>query len=244
MNRRKLSVIFVLVGATALACGGSSDGGSSSSGSPFTTEECATYAGCSVDTPCASGNCASVAGCMTAICIDPTEACEKLCGGQKGCAVLESFPEQIVCETEESGGGPVSCDDCNLPTQLPALAGARAKDCGTLAIEEDPTAARQCIEEALAAGRAFRVSRSLQGTDSIVIRGWVGDSSGMVTELLYDSNICGGGGSDCSSNMGCGPRISSSTCTGPTVGTESNLIDCADSQSAATICEPDGVQGS
>jgi hypothetical protein len=81
-----------------------------------------------------------------------------------------------------------------LEKQSKQLAGPHAVDCGKVLVGGDPKAATACALAAQRAGKPFRVRYDLQGIDSFVAVAIVRSSIGVVSALLYDSDIAGGGG--------------------------------------------------
>jgi hypothetical protein len=63
-----------------------------------TSDPCAEPA-CGVDQPCgdSSLHCIKLDRCDHAVCIAPEDACMAECNTTTGCAILESYPEQIGC---------------------------------------------------------------------------------------------------------------------------------------------------
>jgi len=137
----------------------------------------------------------------------------------------------------EDDSGQSYCDSCTLDVQIPLVAREGATDCGRVALDDDPSAVVACIEQALAAGTPFIARQQLQGIDSSVERAYVTNDDGVVEQLAYDSNICGGAGG-CMD--GCGPRVSSTACTEPSAGAMpmQAIVDCASMGSIETLCEP------
>jgi hypothetical protein len=80
---------------------------------------CRDYEECDVDTPCEDGDhCIAFPACGGALCIDPEAACALSCPNSDGCALAESYPEQLFCDGKvdaDPGDGlneppGVSCD--------------------------------------------------------------------------------------------------------------------------------------
>lgn len=67
--------------------------------------DCLSYQGCGVDQPqCPAGtSCLATRLCSQPICISSHDACVAQCGTETGCAILDSFPGQIACP---SNNGP------------------------------------------------------------------------------------------------------------------------------------------
>lgn len=82
-------------------CGGKSEPLSAHGPAALTKEQCAEHTECSGASgakPCSTGMCFSLEGCESAICIDSDEACRLRCGNAD-CAILESYPAQIACQS-------------------------------------------------------------------------------------------------------------------------------------------------
>lgn len=135
----------------------------------------------------------------------------------------------------EDGGYEAYCESCNLDDQLPLLTADGATDCGSVGVGEDPASVASCIEQALADGTPFTARQQLMGIDSSVEIGYVMDDAGVVQQVSYDSNICGGA----TCEGGCGPRVSMAECGNPRVGAmpEQAIVDC-DLGAYVTVCEP------
>jgi hypothetical protein len=71
-------------------------------------------------------------------------------------------------------------------------AGAGARDCGLVSLQEARTDAVQCSAGALAAGSAFFVAFQVQGVDSIIYVGLAGPAKGDAERLTWDSDVNGG----------------------------------------------------
>ena len=127
------------------------------------------------------------------------------------------------------------CDLCNLDEQIPLLTAEGTTDCGMVGVGEDPMAVVSCIEQALADGTPFTARQQLQGIDSTVSIGYVGDEDGVVQRLSHDSNICGGAGCD----EHCGPRVSAAECGNPRAGAMpmDSILDC-DLGEFTALCGP------
>ncbi len=141
-----------------------------------------------------------------------------------------------ACDPQDGDDGPVSyCETCNLDGQMPGLTAMGATDCGSVGIGEDTTAATRCIEQALMEGTPFSARQQLQGIDSSVEVGFLVDDDGVVQQLIYDSNVCGG--SMCDDD--CGPRVSMVECGNARVGAmpEQAIVDC-DLGAYVALCEP------
>jgi hypothetical protein len=89
----RVAALSALVGL--VVCAGCSDDGNH--GRPLTPDECARFPDCEAGVQCASGSCMSLEDCPNAICIEPSDACRRLCGKSR-CAILESYPSQVSCD--------------------------------------------------------------------------------------------------------------------------------------------------
>ena len=122
---------------------------------------------------------------------------------------------------------------CEIEASARHLAGQGAVDCGSVGIDEDPTAVDACVIDAFQKGTAFYAIYTLQGIDSQVMMAFVGDGSSVWT-LSYDSDPSGG--SDV------GAVIYQSTCVEPTVQkgkTGHDELSCTASTSTK-ICDAGG----
>jgi hypothetical protein len=81
----------------------------------------------------------------------------------------------------------------SLDQQMRTLA-PYGKDCGRVRIGEDARAATDCAMSSFNRKRSFRVRYDMEGIDSDVAVGLVGDSAGAVTALIFDGDPSGGGG--------------------------------------------------
>ena len=76
--------------------------------------------------------------------------------------------------------------------ELATLAGDGARDCGAIALDEPRNEAIACVEQAAAAGQAYRVAFERQGVDSKIWEGAARDGSGRLWAIYYDSDVTGG----------------------------------------------------
>jgi hypothetical protein len=83
---------------------------------------------------------------------------------------------------------------CDLDTLLHARAGARAVDCGRVAVGASSVTTDQCVADQNAAGTSFYAHYDAQGIDSRVAYGVVRDPNGQTSVLLWDSDPSGGSG--------------------------------------------------
>ncbi len=83
---------------------------------------------------------------------------------------------------------------CDLDTLLRARAGARAVDCGRVAVGAPSMTADQCVADQSTAGAPFFAHYDVQGIDSRVAFGVVRDPNGQTSVLLWDSDPSGGSG--------------------------------------------------
>jgi hypothetical protein len=97
---------------------------------------------------------------------------------------------------------------CEIEASARHLAGAGARDCGSVGIDEDPTAVDACVISSFEKHAPFYAIYTLQGIDSQVMMAFVGNGTSVWT-LSYDSDPSGG--SDV------GAVIYQSTCLEPTV---------------------------
>jgi hypothetical protein len=117
--------------------------------------------------------------------------------------------------------------DTPVPTQRPdeyvhILTGPSPLDCGQHAIPATEVALRKsiaCATETAQRSQAFQAMKQLQGTDSRVYSGLVGDASGRIYVFNYDSSPCG--------NPGCYGRLTLSQCASPTVSATPMRFECS-----------------
>ncbi len=76
--------------------------------------------------------------------------------------------------------------------RLAEAAGPGARDCGSVPLPHDRTAAVCCARAALAAGQPFFVAFQVMGIDSTIYEGLAYRASGQATRILWDSDITGG----------------------------------------------------
>jgi hypothetical protein len=81
-----------------------------------------------------------------------------------------------------------------LAGKLKSLAGPDSRDCGSVALHDNPDAAIACAKDAASASQAYRLAIEFQGTDSIVWQGAVRDAQGKLWALFYDADRPGGAG--------------------------------------------------
>ena len=80
-----------------------------------------------------------------------------------------------------------------LSKRLSSIAGAGARDCGSVAQGGDREAAIACARDAIAAGNAYRVAIQLEGADSSIWQGAVRDPSGKYRVIFYEADAEGPG---------------------------------------------------
>ena len=122
---------------------------------------------------------------------------------------------------------------CEIEASARHLAGQGAVACGTVGIDEDPTAVDACVISAFEKYAPFYAIYTLQGIDSQVMMAFVSNGSSVWT-LSYDSDPSGG--SDV------GAVIYQSTCLEPTVQkgkTGHDELSCSASTSQK-ICDESG----
>jgi hypothetical protein len=88
---------------------------------------------------------------------------------------------------------------CNLAAVVGERSGAKARDCGTLALDAGVPAieaAQQCVRDALATKMAFRVVIYQRGIDSTVATAFAWNGAGPIVMLAFDGSPYGGGGID------------------------------------------------
>src|SRR5436190_1201877 len=93
-----------------------------------------------------------------------------------------------------SSCGGSSAATCNLEADLAARAGSGATDCGHARLDASTASVDDCVVRAFGNHAAFFAQYDRRGTDSQVVFGLVGDSSGRVTFLLWDGDPSGGSG--------------------------------------------------
>jgi hypothetical protein len=76
--------------------------------------------------------------------------------------------------------------------RLAETAGPGARDCASVALPHDRTAAVSCARGALAAGQPFFVAFQVMGIDSTIYEGLAYRAPGQATRILWDSHITGG----------------------------------------------------
>jgi hypothetical protein len=81
-----------------------------------------------------------------------------------------------------------------LVNKLESLAGASARDCGSVALGGDHDAAIACAKNATLAAKGYRVAVQSQGVDSLVWQGAARDPQGKLWVLFYDTDPSGGSG--------------------------------------------------
>jgi hypothetical protein len=128
----------------------------------------------------------------------------------------------------------VGCGSCDLGEEVESLAGAGASDCGSVAIDGDPSAVDACVVTAMSEGKAFKAEYHRQGDDSKIVSGYAGNDGGQVFILTWDSSPCGG--------SGCDAVISSIECIGPKLADPNQSrpsppIDCEETRDQGYICE-------
>jgi len=119
---------------------------------------------------------------------------------------------------------------CEIEASARHLAGQDALDCGSVGIDEDPTAVDACVISSFEKHAPFYAIYTQQGIDSQVMVAFVSDGSSVWT-LNYDSDPSGG--SDV------GAVIYQSTCLEPTVQkgkTGNDELSCTASTSQK-ICD-------
>lgn len=153
-------------------------------------------------------------------------------------------------EALDGGSPPTSwCEGCTLAMKLEPLR-KNATDCGSITmipdwLDEDAgvdsvaeaEAVLGCVRDALEEGSRFVVVLNRAGIDSIVQSAWAGTQDGVYV-LSYDSDICGGAGTNCTET--CGPRFSRSVCEDPRVSTADVVIECGPDGEEVERCEPPG----
>jgi hypothetical protein len=83
---------------------------------------------------------------------------------------------------------------CDLDILLRARAGARAVNCGRVAVGAPSMTTDQCVADQGAAGAPFYAHYDVQGIDSRVAFGVMRDEMGKTSVLLWDSDPSGGSG--------------------------------------------------
>jgi hypothetical protein len=151
-----------------------------------------------------------------------------------------------ACGDDASESEARSCEQCTLAIQLDRLKAGDAVDCGSALSEyfdaeylADASVANQnaydCLSAALDEAEPFVFVLELQGIDSHVEVGWVMDDEGVVHQLDYDSDICGGAGC----MPGCGPSVTRRVCENPSVAGPNQRVRCEDTDEQTSVCAPD-----
>src|SRR4029077_8196319 len=74
-----------------------------------------------------------------------------------------------------------------MDRRMRLIAGNDALDCGRVKVNGDPKASLRCTRQAISSKRAFFVRLDSVGTDSFLSDGFVGDGSGKVYSVEFDS---------------------------------------------------------
>jgi GrpB-like predicted nucleotidyltransferase (UPF0157 family) len=124
---------------------------------------------------------------------------------------------------------------CELRSELVELTGRGARDCGHVVLGADPTSTDACVRESFNNHARFFAQYDRQGTDSKLVFGLAGDSSGNVTFLDWDGDPSGGSGAP--------PVTTGNRCEGPSVDTSTGRdafstppIACSSAASLGQIC--------
>ena len=80
--------------------------------------------------------------------------------------------------------------------EVSMAAGPGATDCGHVRLGDDRSTANCCVASNFERSLPFRVTFEEQGIDSFVARGLAFESSGRMTEFVFDSYAGGGGRTD------------------------------------------------
>ena len=91
-----------------------------------------------------------------------------------------------------------------LVRRLAALAGADARDCGTLLRDSDRREAIACATQATASGSAWRLAEQLEGKESSIWQGAVRDKQGVFRVVFYEADLA--------ATPGSGPTVSVLMC--------------------------------
>jgi len=75
-----------------------------------------------------------------------------------------------------------------LAEKLASLAGAGARDCGTVLVDASPEAAFACAAEATKAGGAYRFAIEFDGPDNAGWQGVARNAAGKLWTLYFDSD--------------------------------------------------------
>ena len=105
--------------------------------------------------------------------------------------------------------GGTNAAPCDLGNDLVARAGSSATDCGHALLDANAASVDNCVAEAFSNHSPFFAQYDRRGTDSKLVFGLAGDSSGKVTFLLWDGDPSGGSGAP--------PVITGDTCEGPAI---------------------------
>ena len=79
-----------------------------------------------------------------------------------------------------------------LTSKLDTLAGAGARDCGSVPLSANRAAAIQCARAAAAANRAYRVAFELSGVDTYTWQGAARNAEGRQWVVYYDADTSAG----------------------------------------------------
>jgi hypothetical protein len=113
---------------------------------------------------------------------------------------------------------------CDVDQTAQTLVGPDAKDCGHVGVGGDTKSVDACVIASFGAHQAFHARYDQQGFDSKVARVVVGDSSGRVFFLLWDSSAPHG-------------TIDRLECLGPVVDSAMTRLDCTSSGETVRICQ-------
>jgi len=84
------------------------------------------------------------------------------------------------------------CTRAQLVSWVKEMAGAEARNCGDLQLQDDQKGARACVREALSEHKPFFIVFDMQGIDSALSVGIALMPDGTAHQLFWDSDITGG----------------------------------------------------
>jgi hypothetical protein len=93
--------------------------------------------------------------------------------------ITVSVPARCICSAEYLG--------ILMDRRMRLIAGNDALDCGRVKVNGDPKASLRCMRQAISNKRAFFVRLDSVGMDSFLSDGFVGDGSGKVYSVEFDS---------------------------------------------------------
>jgi hypothetical protein len=118
---------------------------------------------------------------------------------------------------------------CDVEGMAETLAGPGAKDCGRVSVGGDPKTTDACVIMSFTVHQAFHAWYDQQGTDSKVARLVLGDASGRVFFLLWDSDPSGGSGAH--------ETVDRTECISPVVDSAMTRLDCTSAGEMVRVCQ-------